>query len=116
MCEGPIGRVRYLGHGAFKLLKNDLKPKSKIGLIAGGTGITPLLAIAQASIWAEDGLEVTLLFSNKTKGDILCKDQIDELVQKNPAKFRVFHTLTRHNTETDGDWDGLTGRVSMEML
>ena len=113
MCEGPIGRLRYHGHGNFKLLKNELKPKTKVGLIAGGSGITPLLAIAQASILAEDGLEVTLLFSNKTKGDILCLDQIAELAEKNATKFRVFHTLTRHS---DGDWDGLTGHVTMEML
>jgi cytochrome-b5 reductase len=50
MCEGPIGRLRYLGGGDFKLLKNPVAGKrTKIGLIAGGTGITPMFSIAQAS-------------------------------------------------------------------
>lgn len=30
--------------------------------------------------------------------------------------FKLFHTLTRHVPEDHGEWTGLTGRVSMEML
>ena len=28
----------------------------------------------------------------------------------------MYHTLTRHDAEKHGDWDGLQGRVSYEML
>ena len=84
--------------------------KTKIGLIAGGSGITPMYAVAQASALAKDGCQVTFLFMNKTKDDILCKDQLDELAKMENVK--VFHTLTRE----EGEWDGLKGRVSLEML
>ena len=56
---------------------------------------------------------MTLLFTNKTKDDILCKTQLDELSKYENVK--VFHTLTRHKEE-HGAWDGLQGRVSLEML
>ena len=46
MCEGPIGKIKYLGQRQFKLMKNMLKPKAKLFLCAGGSGITPLLSIA----------------------------------------------------------------------
>ena len=42
MCEGPIGKIKYFGHGKMHLMKKELKPKTKIGLIAGGSGITPM--------------------------------------------------------------------------
>jgi NAD(P)H-flavin reductase len=38
--EGPKGLLFYRGHGNFELKKNLMR-KSKIGLIAGGTGLTP---------------------------------------------------------------------------
>jgi len=39
--EGPKGRLQYEGFGDFQILKNRLTGKTKIGCIAGGTGITP---------------------------------------------------------------------------
>ena len=116
MCEGPIGKLKYWGNGKFTQLKKDLLPKTKLGLLAGGTGLTPLFAVAQASSWAQDGLESRLLFSNKTKSDILCKDNIDELALKFPNSFSAFHTLTRHNDEEHGEWDGLRGRITADMI
>jgi len=116
MCEGPIGKLKYFGHGKFAVLKKELKPKTKLGLLAGGTGITPLLAVALASNYAQDGLDVKLLFSNKTKDDVLCKTEIDALAAKFPDTFKAFHTLTRHNDNDHGEWDGLRGRVTPEML
>lgn len=74
-----------------------------------------MFSIAQASSLAKDGCEIKLLFSNKTKNDILIGEQLEELQKINESHLKVFHTLTRHN-EKDGSWDGLQGRVSYEML
>jgi len=38
--EGPMGLLNYMGHGNFIIKKQPIK-KTKIGIIAGGTGITP---------------------------------------------------------------------------
>ena len=38
--EGPKGLLSYLGNGNFLIRKKPVK-KTKVGLIAGGTGITP---------------------------------------------------------------------------
>ena len=64
---------------------------------------------------ANDGIEITLLYSNKTKDDILLLNELNELARKNP-KLRIFHTLTRHNEERDGEWDGFKGRISADMI
>ena len=46
MCEGPFGKIKYKGYGDFELLGEPLSKKTNLGLIGGGTGITPLLSIA----------------------------------------------------------------------
>ena len=38
--EGPMGLLNYLGNGNFTLRKKPIN-KKKIGMIAGGSGITP---------------------------------------------------------------------------
>lgn len=116
MVEGPIGKCRYFGHGKFMYAKKDLPLKTNLGLIAGGTGLTPLYSQALASSLAQDGLKIKFLYSNKTKNDILCNEELIQLNKTNQENLEMYHTLTRHNPEKDGDWDGLQGRVNLEMI
>lgn len=44
LVEGPKGLLSYKGYGNFIIRKKPVK-KSKLGLIAGGTGITPCLQV-----------------------------------------------------------------------
>jgi ferredoxin-NADP reductase len=48
-----------------------------MGLIAGGTGVTPMYSLALSSLLANDGLQIRFLCTNKTKNDILCKKELD---------------------------------------
>ena len=66
-------------------------------MLAGGSGITPIFSIAQASTLGKDGLEIHLLYSNKTRNDILIEDKLKQLAAINP-KLKIHHTLTRHNS------------------
>jgi NAD(P)H-flavin reductase len=117
MCEGPIGKVRYFGNGSFYHLKKEIPhKKTKVALIAGGTGLTPMFSIAQAAVHSKDELDITFLYSNKTKDDILCLDEIEALNKLAPEQFKVHHTLTRHDDSKHGEWNGMTGRVTKEML
>jgi len=49
--EGPMGLLNYLGHGNFMIKKNPVR-KTKIGIIAGGTGLTPCFPLIKASTLA----------------------------------------------------------------
>ncbi len=47
-------------------------------MIAGGTGITPMLQILDALVRERGpGIEVSLLFCNQTEEDILLRDHIE---------------------------------------
>ena len=56
-----------------------------------------------------------MIFSNKTKEDIIYKEQLDKLQAANHPYFTVIYTLTRHK-EGDGEWDGELGRIDSEMV
>ena len=57
-----------------------------------------------------------MIYSNKSKDDILVKEDLDNLAKENTENFKLYHTLTRHNDEQHGEWNGLKGRVSVELI
>jgi len=84
------------------------------GMIAGGTGITPMLQVIRAVIRgraAGDKTEVDLIFANVNKEDILLKEDLDQLVEQDKG-FRVHYVL---NNPPEG-WAGDVGFVTPEMI
>lgn len=99
--RGPVGRFVYK-HNMAK----------EIGLIAGGSGITPILQVLTEIITSpSDSTKVSLIFANETENDILLKTEIDEIAKKYPG-FKVHYTLTH----PPKDWQGGVGYVSKQML
>lgn len=81
-------------------------------MIAGGTGITPMLQIVRAVTGnAEDKTQIDLIFANVSKEDILLKEDLDDLAAKH-ANFRVHYVL---NNPPDG-WNGGVGFVTADMI
>lgn len=58
---------------------------------------------------------MVLLYSNKTKDDILLKDELERFAKMN-ANFKLVHTLTRHSDEKNGPWEGKKGRITEELI
>lgn len=113
LIEGPKGLLNYEGQGNFTL-KNKPLLKKKIGFIAGGSGITPCYQIIQASSLGQDQIPIVLLYSNKTKNDILVQTELEGFAKSN-SNFKVVHTLTRH-ADSEGVWTGLKGRISEDLV
>jgi ferredoxin-NADP reductase len=81
-------------------------------LVAGGSGVVPLMAMLRHR--AADGITVpaTLLFSSRTLDDVIYREELDRLAAADSALI-VAHTLTR--SQPDG-WQGYTRRLDGEML
>ena len=92
--------------------------KTKIGLIAGGSGITPVFSVMDALHRAKD-MSITsckMIYSNKTEADILIRDQLDAInADASMPHLTVHHTLTREKGEVAGA-NVSKGRVNIEML
>jgi len=82
------------------------------GMIAGGTGITPMLQIIRAITKnPDDKTTVSLIFANQTEDDILLKNELDDLAAKH-ENFKVYYTLDRPPV----DWTGGSGFVTPEII
>jgi len=82
------------------------------GMIAGGTGITPMLQIVRAiTSNPDDTTQVDLIFANVNPEDILLKEDLDELAAKH-SNFRVHYVL---NNPPD-EWTGGIGFVTADMI
>ncbi|KAI1893093.1 hypothetical protein AGOR_G00140330 [Albula goreensis] len=75
--RGPGGLLEYKGQGQFAVQPDkkspaEMKVAKSLGLIAGGTGITPMLQLVRAIIKSpDDKTTCCLLFANQTENDIL---------------------------------------------
>lgn len=97
--------------GAMVYEKNMVR---HFGMIAGGTGITPMLQIIRAVIRgraAGDKTQIDLIFANVTEKDILLKDDLDTLAREDDG-FRVHYVL---NEPPEG-WTGGVGFVTPDMM
>jgi cytochrome-b5 reductase len=109
---GPVGQHEYLGRGTFKSGQKAHEAKF-FGMMAGGTGLTPMLQIANAVLGDKsDNTKMSLIYANKTEDDILCKDMLDDLVERSNGRFKVHYTL---DFPPEG-WSHKTGFITAEMI
>jgi ferredoxin-NADP reductase len=81
-------------------------------LVAGGSGVVPLMAIARHRARAAESVPTRLVFSSRTFDEIIYREELERLAAAGDG-FEVIHTLTRQ--QPDG-WTGLTRRIDEAML
>jgi cytochrome-b5 reductase len=116
--RGPSGRLQYLGHGNFSIKKLRKDPPqtitvNKVSMIAGGTGITPMLQLVRhITKDSTDKTKLRLVFANQTEKDILVRKELEEVVAKHPDQFELWYTL-----DTPGDdWKYSSGFINEKMI
>jgi ferredoxin-NADP reductase len=81
-------------------------------LVAGGSGVVPLMAMLRHRAAAAVDVPATLLYSSRTLEEVIYREELDRLAATDPA-VTVAHTLTR--AQPDG-WEGYARRIDGEML
>lgn len=100
--RGPIG-------GYFVW---DVATGGPLLLVAGGSGIVPLMAMLRHRAAQMSDVPTRLLYSSRTHDDIIYRDDLDRLAQGDET-LRVAHTLTR--SQPPG-WTGYSRRVDRALL
>ncbi|HYI22432.1 MAG TPA: ferredoxin reductase [Candidatus Limnocylindrales bacterium] len=100
--RGPIG-------GYFVW---DAAAADPLLLIAGGSGVVPLMAIVRHRAQVGTGVPCTLLYSSREAADIIYADELERLGARADG-LRVIHTLTRRQPPA---WSGYARRIDMKML
>lgn len=64
-------------------------------MFAGGSGITPIMAMLKTILHHEPESTITLIYSNKTYASIIFKDELANLTKEFHGRFTVHHILTQ---------------------
>jgi cytochrome-b5 reductase len=100
--RGPRGAMRYRRGWA-----------RKIGMLAGGTGITPMYQVVRAICEdPEDETQVSLVYANREEGDILLREELEALAERYPKKLKLWYLL---DAAPEG-WGYGVGYVTREVL
>jgi len=116
--RGPSGLLVYQGAGTFGI-KPDKKSAAKtvkaakVSMIAGGTGITPMLQlITDVFRNPDDKTCLSLLFANQSEDDILVRGELEALQAQHPDRFKLWYTVDRPNE----GWQYSSGFVDADMI
>lgn len=112
LMKGPKGHLTYHTKGKFTIKRKNQPfeySKRKIGMIAGGTGITPMLQVIRAVMKnPDDRTEMWLIFANQTEEDILLRKELEAL---DSSRLHIYYTLDR----PPADWKYGSGFINAAM-
>ncbi len=83
----------------------------RVGFLAGGTGITPMISIIRWILGKRLDVDLFLVFANKTEADIIFRDEWE----RNVHEYRNFHCYHVLEQPPEG-WPQGTGRVTEDIL
>jgi ring-1,2-phenylacetyl-CoA epoxidase subunit PaaE len=66
---------------------------------AAGSGITPVLSIMRSILAREPDSRFFLFFGNRTTGDILFREELEELKDRHMGRLSVFHALSQEQQD-----------------
>jgi ferredoxin-NADP reductase len=100
--RGPIG-------GYFVW---DIAQGGPVLLVAGGSGVCPLMAIVRHRTAQRSAIPTRLLYSSRSLEDVIYREELDRLAAAGTG-LDVVHTFTR--TQPEG-WSGFSRRIDRSML
>jgi ferredoxin-NADP reductase len=98
--RGPIG-------GYFVWEPDD---PARVLLVAGGSGVVPLMSIARSRAQGGANAPMRLLYSSRSFDEVIYREELESLAGNG---FEVVHTLTR---EQPPGWSGYARRIDSELL
>jgi ferredoxin-NADP reductase len=103
--RGPIG-------GYFVWEASGAMAAEPLLLVAGGSGVVPLMAMLRHRLSAGARNPARLLFSSRHLEEVIYREELDRLAASGDG-FEVVHTLTRSQP---GGWTGYARRIDDRMI
>jgi len=114
--KGPLGEYVFNPEEAkpgkpltFSKMGEAKTPFARLGLIAGGSGITPCLQVATALLQTAQEVEIWLLYANQSPADILCQPELDKIAAD--PRMHIHYTVDR----AGDDWKYSVGFINEAM-
>ena len=101
--SSPAGNFEY----------QELRDAKKVICLAGGSGITPFVSMANAIADGDEDFEMTLLYGSRNKDNILFYDELEELTKK-CDKIKVVHVLSDDDAKAGEGFE--KGFITAELI
>lgn len=109
-----IGMLEYVAPSTFRINRGGwgTYTSRNVGMIAGGTGITPMYQVSQYILQnPKDTTKLSLIFANVTEDDILLRKELEDFAETR-SNFKLYHCLNK----APAGWTGGVGFVSEDMI
>jgi cytochrome-b5 reductase len=112
-----VGQPMHFKHvGGNVKIQYPFNDKKAIGMIVGGTGITPMIQALHCVLGTKDDTsKVAMLYGSKTSNDVLAKETLDAWTASYGDRFNVTHVLSEEPAE-GSSWTGARGFITREMI
>ncbi|MCC6375937.1 MAG: phenylacetate-CoA oxygenase/reductase subunit PaaK [Microbacteriaceae bacterium] len=80
--------------------------------IAAGSGVTPIMSLAKSILASSSRARFSLIYSNRTAQDVMFLEELADLKDRYPARFALFHVLTRERRGSEV----FSGRLDTDRL
>jgi len=90
--QGPAGQFCF---------DPSFKQPEHLLLIAGGSGVTPMMSILKTVLTQCVNTRVSMLFVNKSQADIMFANELKTIEQEYPERFSLIHYLDAENVRIE---------------
>lgn len=111
-----IGDTMDFKHIPFNVKVQYPYKKKAVGMICGGTGVTPMIQALHALLGTpEDKTHVSMLYGSRVNDDILAEELLNRWADASGGRFTCTHVLSQ-DPEVASAWRGCKGRISRELI
>lgn len=106
------GELAVLGPSGNFTVEPRLVNQRHLVLLAGGSGITPIMSILETILRVEGSSRVTLIYGNRGWDDVIFRDRLESLERELGERLTVDHVLQ----DPPDWWSGERGMLDSEVL
>ncbi|XP_017877539.1 cytochrome b5 reductase 4 isoform X3 [Ceratina calcarata] len=108
-----VGQTLSLSNSIGAFVVESFDRYTVLHMIAGGTGLTPMLGIIQRALGRRNVKSINLLNFNKDEDNLFYQAQLARASTESNSRLKVTHVLS---LETENTWTGRRGKLSDDLL
>ncbi len=113
----PGTRMEVTGFGGPYVLPEEIESRTDhLVHVCAGSGIVPNFSILKHALARGLKLRHTLIYGNRTRRDVIFRQQLDALAEQYPGRLEVFHALSREPQAERWGPSYRSGRVGVELI
>lgn len=113
----PVGSTLDFKHINFNVKLQAPFKQKHIGMLVGGTGITPMIQALHAILGNPDSeSKVSVLYGSKVESDILGRELLDRWSAKSGDGSRLDVTIVLSDEPSNSKWTGERGYINRQLV